>query len=83
MRRVRALVVIGVGVWLGWRLRERLGALDNYRGVGSPPQAGARTGSLGEWMRPAEAVEKARAIVELGRERGRDLVRQLIGRSAA
>ncbi len=83
MRKVRSLVVVGVGVWFGWRLRDRVGALDNYRGVGSPSQAETWTGSRAEWMRPTEAVEKARAIVELGRERGRDLLRQLLGRNAA
>lgn len=84
MRKTRALVLAGFGAWLGWRLRERFSALDSYRGVGrSGADPEIRLSSFADGIRSGEAVEKAKAIVELGRERGRDLLRQLLGGRAA
>lgn len=83
MRKARALLIAGIGAWLGWRLRGSLSSLEGYRGVGPSGATTEDVAPLAERINPAEAMDKARAIVELGRERGRDLLRQLLGGRAA
>lgn len=80
MRKVRLLVMAVLGVWVGWRARDSYASIANFKGVGRRGSARSASGDLS----PAEAVEKLRAVVVLGRERGIDLLNQLrAGRHAA
>lgn len=83
MRKTRVLVATGFGVWLGWRARESLSSLASFGGVGRSDRSRRPAHLVEDALSPGEAVEKARAIFELGRERGHDLLRQVLGRSHA
>lgn len=67
MRTLRLAAALAVGGWIGWRV-ARSGWADRVAGRGATP------GSL------AERLEKLVALVELGGERGLELVQGVVGR---
>ena len=73
------LTGLSTGIWIGWRLRQRLDPLasprPNRETMRAPWPVPTRQSRFG----PVEAVEKVRALVELGRERGFDLLQQMLG----
>lgn len=77
MGKLRLLFVAGAGAWAGWRFRGSFASLASLRGVG--PGSSARRSGKAVTITPADQLEKVRALVELGRERGRDLLQQMLG----
>ncbi|MCU1490379.1 MAG: hypothetical protein JWM85_1784 [Acidimicrobiaceae bacterium] len=82
MRKTSLLVAASVGAWAGWRASQSAGSLSNFRGVG--PTRGRSDSPSSSGLSAGDAAEKVRALMELGRERGRVLLQQVLsGRNAA
>lgn len=72
MRKLSLLAVAAVGAWAGWRAAGLLG----------PARPASPTSALADAVRARELpvrLEKLVALVELGRERGLEVIQSVLG----
>lgn len=86
MRKVTLLAVAAAGAWAGWRAARSglvgLLAPPAPARAGAAPVAGGPLATLRSRQLPAptgQVVEKLVALLELGRERGLEVVQSVLG----